>query len=252
MTSRTYPEEGEPFPVVHVGAWAAFIQETAESEPERLGACASEADIPPSFRRRLGPYGRMAVSCGIGVSDGNSDIVFCSRYGDVNVAYRLLQNLTEHTPLSPAGFSMSVHNGVPGAMDLVQKNRVGHTAIAAGAESLSAGICEAWARLNEAPQQPVTLLYADYALPPAFKEFETGKAEGIAFALSLSMAEVSDPVGYLRPAGGGETATTAPDPSSETLAHALIAMLRAGAPERHIWETQGLRWAFGIGSDATD
>ena len=147
---------------------------------------------------------------------------------------------------------MSVHNGVPGAMDLVQKNRVGHTAIAAGAESLSAGICEAWARLNEAPQQPVTLLYADYALPPAFKEFETGKAEGIAFALSLSMAEVSDPVGYLRPAGGGETATTAPDPSSETLAHALIAMLRAGAPERHIWETQGLRWAFGIGSDATD
>lgn len=238
-----------PVSAMFVESWAAVVLERPDGLPQRLGSCAEEGAIPAALRRRLGPFGRMAVSCALGVSTEDSDIVFCSRYGDVGLAYRLLVDLVEEGPLSPAGFSLSVHNAVPGAVDLVRKSRVGHTAIAAGSESLSAGLCEVLGKLTDRPNVRAMLLYAEYALPPIYREFSTSSTEGIALALSLSTVATAKSSGCLKiESDDGALSFQAPD--SEVLARALIGSLGGMEPREIRWNSRGLTWSFTAGADA--
>src|SRR3546814_15070284 len=71
-------------------------------------------------------------------------------------------------------------------MDLVRKSRVGHTAIAAGTQSLSAGLVESWGKLAENPDRKIALVYADCALPEIYREFSDMKMGGGALAMTLS------------------------------------------------------------------
>jgi len=238
-----------PVSAMFVDSWAAIVLDSADGMAQRLGGCAEEGTIPAALRRRLGPFGRMAVSCALGVSTEDSDIVFCSRYGDVNLAYRLLVDLVEEGPLSPAGFSLSVHNAVPGAVDLVRKSRVGHTAIAAGSESLSAGLCEVLGKLMDRPDVRAMLLYAEYALPPIYREFSTSPTEGIALALSLSAVATAKSCGCLK-IEGDDGALSFQAPDSEVLARALISSLSGMEPCKIRWNSRGLVWSFTAGADA--
>ncbi len=235
---------------VYVESWTAIVLDDVDGTPQRLGARAEEDAIPAALRRRLGPYARMAVSCGLGVSSADADIVFCSRYGDVHLAYRLLADLVEGGLLSPAGFSLSVHNAVPGVMDLARKSRVGHTAVAAGTESLSAGLCEAWGKLSEQPETKVTVLYAEYALPEIYRDFSASSTEGIALALSLSARRPAHFHGCLKLERGAEVAASLHAPDSEILARALVGRLDENDSRKLHWQSRGLCWSYSAGSDA--
>lgn len=238
----------------HVKSWAAILC-GADGAEERLGACAAEKDIPAGLRRRLGPLGRMGVACGLGVAPGperDADIVFCSRHGDIPLAHQLLTALIAGEPMSPAGFSMSVHNTVPGVLDLARKARIGHTAIAAGAQTLSAGLLEAWLRLAARPGLDVVLVYAETPLPELYSQFAEDDFGGTAFAICLSAGEERGPSFSLRPDGGAPaSASLLDDPSAEFLARELVARLRADdAPEALEWRSQGFRWSFVSGDAA--
>ena len=58
----------------------------------------------------------------------------------MGVTLDLLVQLVGEELLSPAKFSMSVHNASAGAVSQVAANRAGHTAIAGGARTLTAGL----------------------------------------------------------------------------------------------------------------
>ena len=237
---------------VHVKSWAAILCGPDGAE-ERLGACAAEKDIPAGLRRRLGPLGRMGVACGLGVapastgSEGDADIVFCSRHGDIPLAHQLLTALVAGEPMSPAGFSMSVHNTVPGVLDLARKARIGHTAIAAGAQTLSAGLTEAWLRLAARRWLDVVLVFAETPLPELYGQFAEDDLGGTALALCLSTGEGGAGRLSLRPDAGAPASSSVLDgPAAESLARALIARLGGEAkPEAIEWRSQGFRWSFG-------
>lgn len=237
---------------VHVRSWAAILCGPDGAE-ERLGACAAEKDIPAGLRRRLGAFGRLGVACGLGVApQGDADIVFCSRHGDIPLAHQLLEALVAGEPLSPAGFSMSVHNTVPGVLDLARKARTGHTAIAAGRQTLSAGFAEAWLRLAARPHLDTVLIYAETPLPGLYEQFANDGFGGTAFALRLSAGPRAGADFTIAPHDGAASAG-APflaEPEAEFLARELIGRLRGAIRPVEIgWSSQGLRWSFG-GADA--
>lgn len=238
---------------IYVESWAAMNLRGPDGEPLRLGQCKDDSVIPAGHRRRLGAYGRMAVTCGLSVAGADSsDLVFCSRYGDVDLAYGLLKSLAVDEILSPAAFSLSVHNSVPGVMDLVRKSRVGHTAVAAGAQSLSAGLAEAWAKLEAKPGQSVTLVFAEGELPSDLKPFSNEPGFGLALAMTLSASGSGQVLGQFSLAQSDDDGVTPISFTSEELVEKIVSVLEApegtGASLR--WHSRGLGWTFSACSDA--
>lgn len=231
---------------VWVDAWSAIMVEDGAEEPNRFGAATDDASIPAAMRRRLGPYARLAVSCGLAVTTPQSDIVYCSRYGDVALASRLLSDLIISSPLSPAAFSLSVHNAVPGVMDLARVSRVGHTAIAAGPDSLSAGFCEAWAKLESAPETNITLIYADYELPTIYSAFSTYACRGIALALSLNKVRSSHSLASLTLNTDKTRGHPIEAPASDRLVQSLIETLQSDQACDFSWISNGLQWSLDV------
>jgi hypothetical protein len=235
---------------VYVDSWAAITLDAIDGTARRFGACVDDSVIPAGHRRRLGTYGRMAVSCGLSIAAADSsDLVFCSQYGDVDLAHRLLTELVAGGLLSPAAFSLSVHNAVPGVMDLVRKSRAGHTAIAAGTQSLSAGLVEAWGKLDENRESKIALVYADCALPAVYQEFSDMKLGGTALAVMLSTKPSATMIGQFALGQVGENVLDTPD--SETLAGLVISALNGDVGIVPIsWRSRGLRWSFSARSNA--
>jgi hypothetical protein len=238
---------------VYVDAWAAMTLDAKDGTPQRFGACLDDSVIPAAHRRRLGNFERMAVSCGLSIAaTDNSDLVFCSRYGDVDLAHKLLVEVVAGGLLSPAAFSLSVHNAVPAVMDLVRGSRTGHTAIAAGSQSLSAGLAEAWSKLVERPDDKIVFVYADCALPAIYQQFSEMKLGGTAVALTLSARMPVSAVGRFV-LERTSTANVLDAPDSEELAARLMQILgdaSGGASVR--WQSRGLHWLFAAGADATN
>jgi len=236
----------------YVESWAAILLPTDDASAQRLGDCVEETDIPVNLRRRLRPFARMGVTCGLGVApQSDADIVFCSRYGDVALAHQLLTSLLEGEAMSPAGFSMSVHNTVPGVLDLARKTRIGHTAIAAGTQTLSSGLMEAWLRLAERPHLKLMLVFVDVPLPEIYSEVADFDRGGLAFGLRLSAeAGAHAHVSLMRTQDTGEHGDVLDAPHAELLAREIISRLQGDTLETLRWRSQGSLWSFEGNTDA--
>jgi hypothetical protein len=159
---------------------------------ETLGAVAGEDAIPAALRRRMGRLERLAARCTIGALQDEvptDDIVFGSRYGNLETLLSLLKSLSLREPMSPMGFSGSVHNATPGLVGQIRKERLSHTAIAAGPDTFAAALVECGARLSSGDCSNVTLTFADLPMPDPYQGFgETGDDMGVAVALRLENA----------------------------------------------------------------
>ena len=126
--------------------------------------------VPPMERRRLTGVERAALSVAWQVkTDAELPVVFASRWGEIGVTLKLMNQFHADGEMSPAGFSASVHNAAPGAFSLLTKNHAPYTAIAARDRSLEAGLLETLVLRREA-----IFVYAEEATPkfylPAFGE----------------------------------------------------------------------------------
>ncbi len=92
--------------------------------------------------------------------------------------------------LSPAKFSISVHNAAAGAASQIVANRAGHTAIAAGFRTLTAGLTEAWSRIASGAAS-VIFVYADLPLMGPYREFDE-PGPGVHLAVRLVQAANSN------------------------------------------------------------
>jgi hypothetical protein len=100
--------------------------------------------LPPRMRRRLDGLGRMALSTAwpcAGELD-HFEFVFGSRHGSLARTAKLLAELINDEPLSPAGFSLAVHNSTAGLFSIARANRCRATAMAAGRDSLTMALLE--------------------------------------------------------------------------------------------------------------
>jgi hypothetical protein len=167
--------------------WSAWACEGTTMEPTRAQPSVL---MPMLLRRRLGKLGQLAVSAAYEAGAMPPvRYVFCSRHGEFGRTLGLLRGVALGEPLSPAEFSVSVHNALAGLLSIATKATGGHTALAAGADSFAYGLVEAAASLAAAPDEPVLLVYYDEPLPAPFDELVPPDSEApLACALLLHPA----------------------------------------------------------------
>jgi len=141
---------------------------------------------PALLRRRVSSLGRHALSVAWELPEAaNARLILSSRHGEFSRTLSLLEAVNGQGELSPADFTLSVHNALIGLLSIAHGNRRGHTAIAAGQESFCFGLLEAVAYLKENPDEPVLLIHFDEPLPGSFAEFNEPYEQPIVLALAL-------------------------------------------------------------------
>ena len=166
--------------------WAAHADGRLRQFTE-AGAKAMQPAMPMMLRRRLTPLGQAAIAAAYGAgAKAGVHYVFASRHGEFQRSLRVLEALAAEQPLSPADFSLCVHNALAGLLSIATSALAGHTAIAAGPDSLAAGLLEAAGLLAADPMTPVLLAYFDDDLPAPYDIFQPEPATGpLALAVLL-------------------------------------------------------------------
>ncbi|MGL6469504.1 beta-ketoacyl synthase chain length factor [Aeromonas hydrophila] len=124
--------------------------------------------LPMMMARRLSQGARLAVQVGLSLLARHQidSAVFVSRHGELARSMTLLQALADGQALSPTDFSMSVHNTAAGLCSIQGKAAIPMTSLAAGENSLMAGLTEAVCALQAGARR--VLLVAFEGPVPAF------------------------------------------------------------------------------------
>ncbi len=136
------------------------------------GASPDVSFLPMLARRKLDLTGKIVFHLANALAGGKSGYksVFASRYGCLNDCIKLFDSLNSGMGVSPNGFSSSVHNFPMGMFSIVEKNKSPYTAIAAGENSLEAGLLEAFLETSEVlfvyAQEPLLDVIDGESAPP--------------------------------------------------------------------------------------
>lgn len=183
--------------VSHCLAWAPGLSTDAEWCAWAAGRATAAAEgvpaanaVPPMLRRRLTPWGRLALEVASGLAEQlhpEAPVIFSSRHGDTERSLALLQDLALGEPLSPNAFSLSVHNASLGLFTILRQIRSPSLALAAGKETFAEAWVEALTWLDQGAPQ-VLLVHADQPLSGFHAEDvdEEDFPHGIALLLSRS------------------------------------------------------------------
>lgn len=168
--------------------WRAWQPGRAPNDDARLSVAERPkgASVPAMLRRRLNDMGR-AVCDMLAELDPNAECVLlhASRHGDGERTLEMLYALAEETPLSPARFSLSVHNAILGVHSIASGNRRSLQAIAACGGEWAALLSEARGYLTDGETQ-VIALFGDAPVPSRFTEHVAMPTATAAVALRLS------------------------------------------------------------------
>jgi hypothetical protein len=153
-------------------AWAVG-RETRKSWQDwaigRQDAVTGESDytLPAALRRRITPIGQRLLQAGAICAGSEPEplYVFASRHGEMTRTLSILTSVTGQNEVSPADFSLAVHNAMVGLLSIHIRNTLGHTALASGPDTFAYGFMEALACLHEEPCRPVLYCYGDAPLP---------------------------------------------------------------------------------------
>jgi hypothetical protein len=148
-----------------------------------------EISLPPIFRRRIGNAGQTAFRAASALGEqAVARFVFCSRYGELDRTFRILNSIATSEPISPADFTLSVHNALAGLLSIGWRNTAGHTAVCAGADTFGFGLLEAVTALNDAGADAVMLIYFEDSVPPPYDELVEKPESQVALAMLLKAA----------------------------------------------------------------
>ncbi|PFH12608.1 beta-ketoacyl synthase-like protein [Collimonas sp. PA-H2] len=161
-------------------AWAAWAEQPYVIAGEREAAVAA---MPAMLRRRAGFTGRMALETAYRCLDGRVGVptVFCSRHGECIRSVELLADLADGQPLSPASFSLSVHNAAAGLFSIARQDQASHAALAAGHAGVEHAVIEACGLLADGASEVLLVIY-DGVLPALFHEFQDCQEQPFAWA----------------------------------------------------------------------
>jgi len=119
------------------------------------------------LRRRLSPLEKLAVAAAhkVELQEGaRVPVVFASRFGEIQKTEKLMRQFIEEGEISPAGFSLSVHNAAPAVYSLVSKNEKTYTALSGGERTLETGLLDALVG-----ELPAIFVYAEESCPQIFE-----------------------------------------------------------------------------------
>jgi hypothetical protein len=197
--------------------------------------------LPAMLRRRISTIGQMAFRASCALSEQRTArFIFSSRHGEFDRTLRILNSLAAGEAISPADFSLSVHNALAGLLSIAWGNTAGHSAVAAGADSFGYGLLESIACLGAGTGDPVMLVYFDDLLPHPYDEVDDGADTRVALALLLGPPRFdSDDFGLQM----GPRIRAGYPPSATAQAFDFIRFVLSGERERtSIGERTAWRW----------
>ena len=166
--------------------WTAWLH---GEKPRNDDAARVAVSLPTMLRRRISMIGQMAFRASYALSENQSArFIFCSRHGEFQRTLNILQSLAAQEPVSPAEFSLSVHNALAGLLSIAWKNTAGHTTISAGADSFGSAMLDAIACLKSTPAEPVMpvmVVYFDDLLPEPYDALGDPDETCLALAMLL-------------------------------------------------------------------
>ena len=121
---------------------AAALSETV---PNSVG----KGTFPRPLPRRMSRLSKMCLQCVVelvqecGAHILQLPVVYASRHGELDRTHSLFEEWRDYGEMSPAGFSLSVHNATASLLGLASHNRNSSTTLAAGPDSLAMGVLEA-------------------------------------------------------------------------------------------------------------
>lgn len=219
--------------------WIGWLQ--GAKNPKKDDAAQTAVSLPTMLRRRISVIGQMAFRASYALSgDRMARFIFCTRHGEFQRTLRILKSIVAEEPISPAEFSLSVHNALAGLLSIAWNNTAGHTTISAGADSFGSAMLDAVACLKSRPNEPVLVVYFDDLLPEPYDEFADDDETCVALAMLLSS-----------PREDGEDLTLALEPrdrdmmslSASGQALDFLRFILSGEPERRsMGERLQWRW----------
>jgi Beta-ketoacyl synthase, N-terminal domain len=144
--------------------------------------------LPPVLKKRLTPTISMALEVAhhcTGDQQRNIRSVFCTRYGEYDRTFKMLDTLLNAAFVSPAAFSLSTHNVPSGILAKNTGNRASSTTVSSLVATLETGFLEA-AMIAQQYQETVMFLYVDMPLPDVYGPALTGQEEAVALAILLT------------------------------------------------------------------
>lgn len=143
--------------------------------------------VPALIRRRLTSVekvGLFLAHC-LEPLDTANCIVFASQFGEWQQTVKLIRQMHDEHEMSPAGFSHSVHNAMPGLLAMVDRTKYNYTTIAANEKTIDCALVEAVVRGDN-----VLFIYAEEETPDFYKNRfgHPFYSHGCAFLLSAQPA----------------------------------------------------------------
>jgi hypothetical protein len=111
--------------------------------------------------------------------------VFASRYGEYHRTFGILEDIVSRQPVSPAAFSVSVHNTPSGVTGIATGNSRPSSTVAANGSTIEAGFLEAALQQAE-HDEDLLFIYVDEPLPERYRAFRGPRDEASALGLWLT------------------------------------------------------------------
>lgn len=235
--------------ITDMAAWHSW----AEGRTTISGPVAPDVKfVAPMARRRLSGLSRMvfrvAVDC-LADEQDTMAYVFCSRYGEYNRSYGILNDLAKGEPASATAFSNSVHNTSASLFAIEKQDHAQSTAIAGGEATLEAGFVEAWSLLSDGIAPAVLVVYHDEPLPGLYGGQPTTVVNSAAFAMLLRLPAPEDNAVALDLSWRGrQDGKTGPCTSSDPALEVLRLLLKGGGPVE--LDTERLIWTWSTAHEA--
>lgn len=178
-------------------------------------------------RRRLSTSARMVFSILKNFELGNTPIIFSSKYGEIDRAYNLLNDLAKNEDISPTSFSLSVHNAISALHSIFAKNEAEICAISSQ-NSLEYAFLNAYLKLQEGHQKALVISH-----------FKGAKSEFINENLDYA-------VGILLEKGNDFKLDFIPNNSKIAMSHSSLEFLNNYENKKGSWEIEDInfRWIY--------
>ncbi|MGL5046290.1 MAG: beta-ketoacyl synthase chain length factor [Shewanella sp.] len=209
----------------HPHHWQTWCKNSAElnlDTPQPDTRAPALTHIPAMQRRRFSRLTKMMLEVSFQCAmPTHCRSIFASRHGELHRTIGLLEDLIATQPLSPLSFSQSVHNTASGIFGIVAANTAPSTSVAAGIETLSQAMVEAFAQLHQSPE-PLLLVFGDDPVPLVYDEF-TQEYE-LPLALGFQLAPFDAAASAKLTVSRTSTSTISPPLTYGALIHALATM----------------------------
>ncbi len=188
------------FSIINWDAWAPGVvnhDQWKEWAKDKISISADYSTTPPIDNiqpmqaRRLSNLTKMSLKVALACTKKGENIesVFASRYGEWTQTLKLLRSISDKEDVSPAGFSMSVHNTAGGIYSIINENTAAYSAIAGCSATFEAALIEALGRLQT--QKNVLLVVAEEAIPPIYEGIFPEPV--VPYAVGLLLCSKDDP-----------------------------------------------------------